>query len=126
MTPSRRRVVVAALLAPLWALVAGCEGVGEAHDGPGGQTYLRYCYSCHAGGIAGAPRVGDVDAWSERASAGLDHLLARTIAGIEPGMPPRGACRECSDDQLAAAIEHMLALSGLSYSSDGTLQENEP
>ena len=108
------------------ASLVACGGV-ETPSGPGAQTYLRYCYSCHAAGIAGAPKVGFRDQWASRAEPGLEHLLKRTIMGVQPGMPPRGGCRECTDEELAAAIEHMLALSGLSYDDErGQLTEVPP
>ena len=106
--------------------LAACGGVENPKD-PGAQTYLRYCYSCHAAGIAGAPKVGFRDQWRARAAAGLDALLARTVTGVAPGMPPRGGCRECTDAELVAAIEHMLLRSGLSYDeATGQLEELEP
>ncbi|MEM1434873.1 MAG: c-type cytochrome [Pseudomonadota bacterium] len=105
--------------------LAACAPV-EQPTGPGATTYLRYCYSCHAAGIAGAPRVGSAEQWRARAAQGLDVLLAHTLAGIDPGMPEKGGCRECSDAELVAAIEHMLAASGLSYGADGSVEASAP
>jgi cytochrome c5 len=109
----------------LGAALVACAPV-EQPSGPGAATYLRYCYSCHAAGIAGAPRVGETDQWRARAAQGLDLLLAHTLAGIEPGMPPSGGCRECTETELAMAIEHMLAASGLTYRPDGSLETRTP
>jgi cytochrome c5 len=95
-------------------IVAGC-GAGDgssrgdavaAH--PGEQTYIRFCFSCHAAGIAGAPRTGDPDAWARRLERGEEALLQTTIDGIPPGMPARGLCRQCTDEELADAIDFML------------------
>ena len=74
---------------------------------PGEQTYLRFCFSCHASGAAGAPRVGQASAWESRVAQGMDVLLSHTIEGM-PGMPPRGMCRQCSDDDLRDAISYMV------------------
>lgn len=74
----------------------------------GETTYQRFCFSCHASGAAGAPRVGDVAAWSARIAKGNDVLLNTTIVGIPPGMPPRGMCLQCTDADLAAAITYMV------------------
>jgi len=99
-----------------WCLVAACvllAGCGEpaeesqtAH--PGEQTYTRFCFSCHAAGIAGAPRTGDQDAWASRVVKGDEALLQATLEGVPPGMPPRGLCSQCSDEDLAAAIDYMI------------------
>lgn len=79
----------------------------------GEQIYNRYCFSCHASGIAGAPKVGDAEAWQPRAAMGAAALLASTVAGIEPGMPAKGLCGNCSDAELSAAIDHMLVKSAV-------------
>jgi cytochrome c5 len=96
-----------------WALAAGCgesdpdKAPAEA-AAPGEQTYMRFCFSCHAAGVAGAPRTGDAGAWAPRIAKGMESLLQSTIAGIPPGMPPRGLCSDCTDEQLAAAIQYMV------------------
>jgi cytochrome c5 len=88
---------------------AAGDGVGAAAAAhPGEQTYNRYCFSCHASGIAGAPRTGDADAWAPRIARGDAALLAATIAGVPPGMPARGLCAQCSDQELAEAIDFMV------------------
>lgn len=74
---------------------------------PGEQTYRRFCFSCHASGAAGAPRVGDARAWEGRIAQGMDVMLRHTIDGM-PGMPPRGMCTRCDDDELRAAIVYMV------------------
>ncbi|MCC5885267.1 MAG: cytochrome c5 family protein [Gammaproteobacteria bacterium] len=73
----------------------------------GELTYRRFCFSCHASGAAGAPRVGQASAWEARVAAGMDVMLRHTIEGM-PGMPPRGMCRQCSDDELRDAITYMV------------------
>lgn len=99
----------------LMVLVAAGCGTGEGTSGgdgvaahPGEQTYLRFCFSCHAAGIAGAPRTGDPEAWSRRLEQGRDALLQATIDGVPPSMPARGLCRQCTDAELAEAIDFMI------------------
>lgn len=94
----------------LGALIAGCSG-DTGSDHPGEQVYVRYCFSCHAAGVAGAPRVGDAEAWAPRIATGPEALLQATIQGVPPGMPPRGLCSDCTDEQLAEAIDYMIELS---------------
>lgn len=78
---------------------------------PGEAIYLRSCFSCHASGTAGAPKVGDAEAWAVRIEKGRDALLATTIEGILPAMPARGLCSDCTDEQLAQAIDYMIVAS---------------
>jgi cytochrome c5 len=102
------------------ALLAGCgdatqSGAQQARVDPvkvpGQLTYQRFCFSCHASGAAGAPRMGDVAAWAARIAKGESVLIESTIQGIPPGMPPRGLCMQCSDEELAATVLFMLKVS---------------
>jgi cytochrome c5 len=74
----------------------------------GEQVYTQNCSACHGGGIPNAPKFG-TDAWKVLAERGVDDLLKSAIAGTANGMPPRGACGNCSDDELKAAIEYMIS-----------------
>ena len=86
---------------------AGATTAGAAAEVPGELTYRRFCFSCHASGAAGAPRVGQASAWEERVAQGMDVMLRHTIEGM-PGMPARGMCRQCSDEELRDAISYMV------------------
>ena len=68
--------------------------------------YDKKCASCHAAGIAGAPKLADKAAWEPRLKSGIDALLASVING-KNAMPPKGACTECSEQDLRAAVEYM-------------------
>jgi len=84
------------------------ESVAAKPVHPGEKTYQNYCFSCHTPGLSGAPKTGDVEAWAPRIAKGADLLLVTTIEGIPPAMPPRGMCFDCSDEDLAAAIDYMV------------------
>jgi cytochrome c5 len=71
-------------------------------------TYQMNCFACHGTGAAGAPQPGDADAWEERMAKGMDAVMANVINGIN-AMPARGICMSCSDDDLRAVVEYMLA-----------------
>ena len=73
----------------------------------GEEVYTKFCFVCHAQGIAGAPKIGDAAAWAERMDKGLDTIRANTINGINT-MPPKGTCMQCSDEELNAAVDYML------------------
>lgn len=75
---------------------------------PGQQTYQRFCISCHASGISGAPPIGNAQAWAPRLAQGEAILLQHTIEGMaSAGMPPRGMCVGCTDQELKDAIRYM-------------------
>ena len=84
---------------------AGREPVAKVHR-TGADIYKRYCFSCHAAGVAGAPKMGDAEAWTLRLAKGQDVLLRSTIDGMV-GMPAMGLCFDCSEQELASAIGHM-------------------
>lgn len=84
---------------------AGGEASAKVHRS-GAAIYARYCFSCHAAGVAGAPKTGDAEAWTPRLANGQDALLRSTIDGMV-GMPAMGLCFDCSEQELADAIGHM-------------------
>ena len=73
----------------------------------GGDIYAVNCIACHSSGVAGAPVMGDVAAWSARLEQGLETVYTNAINGIR-GMPMRGTCMDCSDDEVKAAVDHIL------------------
>ena len=111
----------AALAAVVVLVMSGCggesspqqtaQGDGAQPVSNGEQIYKNYCSSCHTPGLSGAPKLGDQEVWAPRIAKGKALLLEATIAGVPPAMPPRGMCFDCSDDDLAAAIDYMVARS---------------
>ncbi len=81
---------------------------GASHRQLDGEAlYARArCASCHATGIAGAPALGDSNAWGERLDKDPDVLYQSVIAG-KGVMPPRGAST-ASDDELKAMVDFMV------------------
>ena len=97
------------------ALIAGVllsvSGIVFADDDADGQKiYQASCQACHSTGAAGAPKLGDKEAWAPRIATGVDAMLAVAIQG-KNAMPPKGACMSCSDADLKAAIEYMVSQS---------------
>ncbi len=90
-------VTAAALMTPVAAFA----------ERDGTTVYNTYCLACHMTGVAGAPKVGDPEAWKTRAEKGIDGLLATAKSGLNV-MPPMGNCQNCTDSELSAAIQHML------------------
>lgn len=84
-----------------------------ADSGPvdGAAVYNSSCLACHDGGIAGAPKTGDAAAWGSRMDQGIDTLIDHAVNGFqgETGvMPARGGNTTLSDEQVAAAVQHMV------------------
>lgn len=96
----------AAVTAPAAAVVAAAAAPALSADA-GKNLYDKSCVTCHAAGVAGAPKLGDKAAWAPRLAKGDDALLQSTINGLN-AMPPRGAST-ANDDELKAAVEYMTA-----------------
>ena len=71
------------------------------------SIYNSKCLACHNTGAAGAPKLGDAAAWSARVSKGMDTLYANAINGIN-GMPAKGLCMDCSDDEIKATVDYLI------------------
>lgn len=72
------------------------------------ETYTKTCATCHAIGLAGAPKLGDKEAWAPRIAKSTETLYASAIGGLPPGMPAKGMCFNCSDDDLKAVVDYMV------------------
>lgn len=70
-------------------------------------TYNRSCRSCHGVDGMGAPLTGHSTDWNARIEQrGMDGLMTSTKNGFN-GMPARGLCEDCSDDEFLALITFM-------------------
>ena len=78
----------------------------------GKAVYDKACVACHLSGAANAPKLGDKAAWAPRIAQGVDVLYSVSING-KPGtaMLPKGTCAACSEDDLKAAVDYMVAQS---------------
>ena len=73
------------------------------------SNFNKSCATCHNSGVAGAPKYADAVAWAPRIEKGMDILYASTINGLPPAMPQKGMCFSCSDDDLRALVDYMVA-----------------
>jgi cytochrome c5 len=71
-------------------------------------VYDRSCKQCHTNPTTGAPQVGDKTAWAERVKQGRETLLDHAVNGYK-GMPPLGACMDCTEKELLPLIEYLSA-----------------
>lgn len=77
----------------------------------GKRIYSGNCMTCHSPGIAGAPKLGDTQAWSLRISQGLDTLYDHAINGFKGSagyMPPKGGYASLNDGEVKAAVAYMV------------------
>ena len=80
--------------------------ISNQSERTGEQVYSK-CQSCHDSGIMDAPKFGSLEDWAPRIESGIDNLLMVAIAG-KGGMPPKGTCMDCSDNELKSAIQYMI------------------
>lgn len=84
------------------------EVAAAVSDFDAAGVYQMNCFACHGTGAAGAPMLGDSEAWEERMAKGMDAVMANVINGVG-AMPARGICMSCSDGDLQQVVEYMLA-----------------
>lgn len=90
------------------ALALNAQTIRPADDNLA-QIYEDTCMSCHGDAESGAPIAGAKQEWQERLDKGIGELLDHTIMGFE-GMPPLGACADCSEEEFQALIIFMAAV----------------
>ncbi|PLW68474.1 cytochrome c5 family protein [Pseudohalioglobus lutimaris] len=90
-----------------------CGGAAASvASGPrsGEDVYNSACMACHATGAGGAPVVGDIAAWADRIAKGTEALHLAGVNGVPgTGMIAKGGCMSCSDEEIHAAVDYMVA-----------------
>jgi cytochrome c5 len=90
-----------------------CGGAAVAvASGPrsGEEVYNAACMACHTTGAGGAPMLGDAAAWADRIAKGTETLYASGVNGVPgTGMIAKGGCMSCSDEEIHAAVDYMIA-----------------
>ena len=105
--PAAAPAAVQVAMAPTAAPAAPAKVDGKA-------IYDQACAMCHATSLMGAPKPGDKAAWAPRIKQGnamlYDHAL-KGFTGKAGAMPAKGGRMDFSDDQVKAAVDHMVAAS---------------
>jgi cytochrome c5 len=78
-----------------------------AATGAAPALYGQICQTCHASGVANAPKLGDKAAWAPRLAQGVDGLTASAIKG-KGAMPPKGGSN-ASDADIKAVVSYMVS-----------------
>jgi cytochrome c5 len=90
----------------------GGAAAAAASSGPrsGEEVYNAACMACHSTGAAGAPKYGDAAGWADRIAKGNEALYNSGINGMPgTGMMAKGGCMNCSDEEVNAAVDYMVA-----------------
>jgi cytochrome c5 len=118
----RLRAAIVERIAPVGSVnVAGAPAasavVEEVAVRSGEEISAVACNACHVAGVLGAPKIGDAAVWNERLAAGggVDGLTTSAING-KGNMPARGGA-QISDEEVRAAVVHMLEASGVTVDS---------
>ena len=105
------KTVAAAVLGIAGLAFAGAAAA-QAKGAPakGEETYNKACASCHAQGVAGAPKLGDKAAWAPRLKQGMEAMYNVGLKG-KPGtaMVAKGGQSQLSDADVKASVDFMVS-----------------
>jgi c(7)-type cytochrome triheme protein len=90
-------------------ILAAISVVAPAVADSGKDVYNKVCTTCHATGLAGAPRLGNAGDWSPRIANGVGSLYQSALKGTPKGMPAKGGHMTLPDAEVKAAVDFMLA-----------------
>lgn len=79
----------------------------------GEEVFKAQCATCHAAGVAGAPKVGDAAAWGPRIGQGFDTLVNSALKGKGAMGPQAGG--DFEDIEVARAAAYMANASGAKF-----------
>ena len=102
------------LLAIATSITLYFAATAVADTAKGQGVYMNFCASCHAGGIAGAPKVGDKAAWQDRIDKGTSALVENAVKGYQGKngfMPAKGGNSALTDEEVSNAVMYMLEIS---------------
>lgn len=113
----RQRAEIEERIAPVGEVClqgdSSCGGAAAAaSSGPrsGEEVFNAACMACHSTGAGGAPKLGDTAAWADRIAKGTDALHQSGLNGVAgTGMIAKGGCMNCSDEEITAAVDYMVA-----------------
>ena len=79
----------------------------------GEEVFKAQCTTCHTAGLLGAPKLGEVSAWSARIATGFDALLHSALKGKNAMTPQGGGA--FSDYEIARAVVYMANAGGAKF-----------
>ena len=111
--PNQPKPAASVTTAPASTRVAAAPAAkgasGKAEAGKGKSVYDGTCHTCHATGVAGAPKAGDKTAWAPRLKEGMKTVYMIALKG-KGAMPPKGGNASLSEADVRAAVDYMVSL----------------
>jgi len=92
------------------------EEEGELKTGE--EVYNMTCATCHADGVAGAPKFGDEGEWAPYIETGYETLLEVALHG-KGAMPAKGGNTSLDDLEVERAMVYMANAAGADYAEPG-------
>ena len=80
----------------------------------GEDVYKAVCTTCHAAGVAGAPKFGNAGDWKPRIAEGVDTLWDHALKGYK-GMPAKGGNPDLDDIEVERAVVYMANAGGAKF-----------
>ncbi len=74
----------------------------------GSKVVANTCALCHSTGMMSSPKLDNADDWAPRIEKGIDVLYDHALNGFNM-MPARGGNPSHSDEEIKAAVDHMVA-----------------
>ncbi len=91
----------------VWLFAAALVTAVAAQASPTIESrYNSSCGICHTNGAGGVPKTHDVAAWQPRLEKGMDKMIESIQNGYR-GMPPKGMCFDCSEEEFEALVKYM-------------------
>jgi cytochrome c5 len=84
-----------------------CLTLANAAGRTGQAVVEEVCVSCHASGKDGAPKIGDIKAWTEHSKKGVESLVSSAITGHK-AMPARAGMDKLGDTDLRNAVTYLV------------------
>jgi cytochrome c5 len=84
----------------------------------GDAVYGQVCKTCHDAGLAGAPKIGDKNAWGPRIGQGQPSVIQHAINGFQGKtgvMPPKGGNADLTDTEVGRAVVYMVNQAGANW-----------
>lgn len=104
---------IAERMEPVGIVVLAATGAAKVLQ-TGEAVNKASCSACHATGVAGAPRTGDVAAWAPRIKQRFDLLVKHAVDGFKT-MPPKGGNPNLDAIEVARAVAFMANQSGAKF-----------
>lgn len=104
---------IAERMEPVGVVVLAATGAAKVLQ-TGEAVNKASCSACHATGVAGAPRTGDVAAWAPRIKQRFDLLVKHAVDGFKT-MPPKGGNPNLDAIEVARAVAFMANQSGAKF-----------